>query len=151
MKTFFMNRGDAKTYRPQPNSAIISIWTPGDKPLKALKYAGWRYIHSVDFHDSDSLTGHTGHNWPYDDTTLYPPITDTQAADMVRFIKQVVDKDVDLIAVHCDAGISRSAGVAMFIKDVYDAELVIVRHDTSGYNRFVHQQLVKAAGLGYEL
>lgn len=48
-----------------------------------------------------------------------PPINEGQARAIVKFCMKNIDDDVDQIIVHCDAGVSRSAGVAAAITKWY--------------------------------
>ena len=81
---------------------IISIRSIGDTPPKKL------YLHSnPQIKDFTTLA--------FDDVTAYCqgycPIDERQARKIAKFVMRYKDS-VEQIIVHCDAGISRSAGVA---------------------------------------
>lgn len=84
---------------------IISIRSIGDNPPKKL------FLHSNP-QVKDFIT------LAFDDVTIYYqgyyPITRQQARKIARFVMRYKDS-VEQIVVHCDAGISRSAGVAAAI------------------------------------
>ena len=84
---------------------IISIRSIGDKPPKKL------FLHSNP-QVKDFIT------LAFDDVTAYCqgyyPITEQQARKIAKFVMRYKDS-VEQIVVHCDAGISRSAGVAAAI------------------------------------
>lgn len=134
METTFISRKIAKKFRPRSDSAIISIFTPGDK--RAWLFPGWKYIHCSCFFDVDAVS----------ESAIYPAITKAQAHDMVNFIDICANNHIGAIICHCDAGISRSAGVAMFIKDAYNADLIIVQNPADMYNRLVYRELMEASG-----
>lgn len=83
----------------------ISITTPGDTDveIKNIEQTGIKSILRVKFYDSD------------DRDTCYPCITYNQAKEIADFVKSKNMDDYDKIIVHCDAGQSRSAGVAAAI------------------------------------
>ena len=84
---------------------IISIRSIGDTPPKKL------FLHS-NLQVKDFIT------LAFDDVTTYCqgyyPITEQQARKIAKFVMRYKDS-VEQIVVHCDAGISRSAGVAAAI------------------------------------
>ena len=84
---------------------IISIRSIGDKPPKKL------FLHSNP-QVKDFIT------LAFDDVTTYCqgyyPITEQQARKIAKFVMRYKDS-VEQIVVHCDAGISRSAGIAAAI------------------------------------
>lgn len=85
---------------------IISIRSIGDKPPKKL------FLHSNP-QVKNFIT------LAFDDVTTYCqgyyPITEQQARKIAKFVMRYKDSRVEQIVVHCDAGISRSAGVAAAI------------------------------------
>lgn len=84
---------------------IISISSTGGIPPKSL------FLHS-----NPQVKGFT--TLAFDDVTTYHeyyyPITEQQARKIAKFVMRYKDS-VEQIVVHCDAGISRSAGVAAAI------------------------------------
>ena len=84
---------------------IISIRSMGDMPPKKL------FLHSNPQIKSFITLA-------FDDVTTYHenyyPITEQQARKIAKFVMRYKDS-VEQIIVHCDAGISRSAGVAAAI------------------------------------
>ena len=87
-------------------TVIISIRSIGDTPPKKL------FFHS-NHQVKDFIT------LAFDDVTTYCqgyyPITEQQARKIAKFVMRYKDSRVEQIVVHCDAGISRSAGVAAAI------------------------------------
>jgi predicted protein tyrosine phosphatase len=52
-------------------------------------------------------------------------------------------KDKDFV-VHCDAGVSRSVAVGMYLRTLFEAELTThAIHTTRAYNSLVHRMLMR--------
>ena len=105
--TKFINLGryQAENFTYQENWACISITSPGSPDTEFI----CPYLSGVirlKFHDAER------------NESKLDIITDEQAMDMVRFVKQFYGK-VSLIVVHCEAGISRSAAVAAAFTNYY--------------------------------
>ncbi len=105
MDIVIMNRTNARKEsfkRNRPDTAIISIT---DHRLSFNTFANARWIKSVLKLKFDDVT---------EDGAFGFCITDEDAAAIRTFIKSVEDK-VQRLIVHCEAGVSRSAGVAAAI------------------------------------
>lgn len=99
-----MSRNEAKGYSYKkniPESAIISIYSDGDMPCR---FYNNRNIKAIK-------------NWCFDDLDDNRGITQMQAREIAKFVIQY--QDIDTLIVHCDAGISRSAGIAAAISKWY--------------------------------
>ncbi len=93
---------------------IISIRTPGDE--RAEFNAGNSTIKDIlylSFYDVSTET--------QDIFKGYPAMTDEDAIKIKDFVLKWKDR-IDTLWVHCDAGISRSAGVAAGIMDGIDED-----------------------------
>lgn len=103
-----MSRGDAEDLPGRADWAVISISDAAHGPAQ-LK-PGWRNVLRLEFYDRDKPTlGLTTFN-------------DTHAKAILDFL-ELVAPHVDGIAVHCFAGISRSAAVAKFIAEMFRIEV----------------------------
>lgn len=124
-----LSREEAEKVKPLPNSAIISITDPGsdDANLKD----GWEYILRQKFSDVSPSTLSDYQN---------EGMSKQQAEEAVQFIALVADS-ADVLYIHCEAGISRSAGVASFVQDTYQ---VPVEGGLSLHNRWVYRRLWRA-------
>lgn len=86
------------------DKVIISISTPGDEKAKfdsnnkTIKDILYLDFYDISYNSQEIFKG-------------YEPMTDEDAVKIRDFVLKWKDK-VDTIWVHCDAGISRSAGVA---------------------------------------
>lgn len=109
---------------------MISIYTPGDW-LPKFGENKWKWFWQAAFHDSDSFTS----------SLYYSPISDTQAESLFKFIEKIKEREITQVYVHCDAGVSRSAGVARFVADYYKADFPT---HYSQYNKTVYRSLVEA-------
>lgn len=95
---------------------IISIFTPGDEPPRVCQNKYTRQVIQFAFDDLDRPPG------PATQLALGLPVLfgDEEAntiADKVEFWHR---KGVDFIVCHCDAGISRSSGVAAALSKYYN-------------------------------
>lgn len=86
------------------DKAIISISTPGDEKTefdsnnKTIKEILYLDFYDISYNSQEIFKG-------------YEPMTDEDAVKIKDFVLKWKD-EVDIIWVHCDAGIFRSAGVA---------------------------------------
>ena len=98
----------------QDRHIIISIFTPGDLDPKVVTNDNTEALFFVAFHDLDGE--------PSVATSLaFGPIVlfdDQMAKNIVAFINTF--EEIDTIIVHCDAGQSRSAGVAAAIAKFFN-------------------------------
>ena len=95
-----MSRNEAKRFsahKNTPESAIISIYSSGDIPCRFL---------------SNERIKAVG-RWCIDDLTDERGMTVEQAKQIAAFVKR--NQGIHTFVVHCDAGISRSAGIAAAI------------------------------------
>ncbi len=112
VKIFVMNRAEAVDFCDDPgvsgSYAMVSIGTP------SYAYDAWP-------HKSDTVKALLLLQF-YDvgcrDAQETQPITDASAETLADFIHACHHEGLNFI-VHCDAGISRSAGVAMAIQDYF--------------------------------
>lgn len=102
------NREQACKLTPRPEVSVISISAPG-KPAPLAD--GWCEVLRLEFHDIDPIHG--------------------EAPDMVSFnglhVEEIFDfadrnRERDLM-IHCDAGVSRSVAVGLFISNEWGGEL----------------------------
>lgn len=110
MKITVMNRADAVrySYRPQnERSAVISISTPNEK------YNG--NIHSSIYNGISGVL----RLWFDDVESGQDCIQKEDAEKIKRFVEAHKE---DQIIVHCDAGISRSAGIAAALMKYYNGD-----------------------------
>ena len=130
---FFFPEIVAKQIEPLNNVALISI---SDGYKVELKNWGIKLLRLY-FHDlSGPLEG-------------YVHFKRNHAIQILKFLKYIeaFEHQVDTIYVHCHAGISRSAGVALFIADKYDIKK-FNRKRADLYNRLVYSTLMKVDNAG---
>jgi predicted protein tyrosine phosphatase len=84
--------------------ALISITDPGSKEDMSETYSKFKVVHQVSFWDVEA---------PFN---KYEPINKEQAEDLISFIYDNLDRQ---FFIHCEAGISRSAGVALAIEAIF--------------------------------
>lgn len=121
----FTNQNYAERLDPQDSMALISIRSPG---FEVLLRPGWKHLLILEFNDIDRKMP----PWKLFDKD--------QAKQVIDFVESLPD-EVDSIMVHCEAGISRSAAVALFIKDCYAPDLELKYSEF--HNRHVRNLLEK--------
>ncbi len=114
---------------------LISIACPPPDPTyPKIDMKVWRNVLCLKFHDISYATSRGEHP-----LVLF---SDDQAYDILQFLK--FNEHRDYAIVHCDAGISRSAGVAKFIAGIYG--LKFPEHYTN-HNSHVFSTLLKVYGV----
>lgn len=100
-KVSFWSRVQASRMTPPPNAILISIYDPSDGPV--YLQPGWKAVLGLCFHDTDG-------------SQMGLKVFDTEMArSILSFIRD--NLDCEHIFVHCAAGQSRSAAVAMALGD----------------------------------
>jgi predicted protein tyrosine phosphatase len=117
-KISFVSEREMMDMVPWRNTALISIAEPG----RSADVKGWKHVLRLWFHDiSKSQDGMavcilpvTGGHGGVEEMKAFDA---KQAREVISFLDGP-PIDVDSIVVHCHAGISRSAAVAEFIRNV---------------------------------
>jgi len=109
MKIKVLSRQAIEKFTSDENHIVISISDPNSEKVKIVSKP--LDILSLEFYDLDKDTG----VFPYSQFMF----TDTHANKILDFVS-IYAVDVDLIVVHCEAGISRSAGVAGALSLIYN-------------------------------
>ena len=146
MKIKVMSRIDMNSimlkalYNHTPIEAgIISISSSGFGKLPSLVFAKEvGLVPNVIFEEFDDIDMQVAY---------YYPITVPVAVDMVNFAK-----DLDEVWIHCDAGISRSAGVACALDEYYNLDGRSSFYWTDGYhhpNGLVYRTVMNVLNSGY--
>lgn len=126
---------------------IISIASPELRDYTIPDCEKLMDIHYSVFHDIDSDGNVKGAIVPVDMNNLIL-FNDDMAQDIVDFALKWKDK-VKFIIVHCDAGLSRSAGAALALSEILNENVrmpqMFVRSLTGGlslFNRFIRRKLL---------
>lgn len=131
MRVDVYNRGQAEDLEPTEGTVMISISSPGDP---ADLKEGWEDVLRLEFHDVVKI--------PLD-------IPDIKAfcQDHVDAVHEFVDKHVETgknFVVHCDAGVSRSVAMGVFLKEVHGGDLHLhAIHTTVAANSRVSRGLMR--------
>lgn len=103
-----MNRSQAGRWITSQPHAIVSITDPKSE---LLIFPGdlnvRRGVLRLQFYDVD-----VGHEKFFKE---YPPMSDTQADEVWLFVDRMIRAKVEILLIHCEAGISRSPAVAAAI------------------------------------
>ena len=131
-----MSRQEAKkiSYSLKETCAIISIYTPYDEPNKFANNPYIKRIFRMSFFDITK-----------DEGEIKAPCK-KDFEGLKSFVDWAVS-NFELLIVHCDAGISRSAGTAMAIEDY-----LCVKNTIRGNNRYcpnytVYDNVLKELGV----
>lgn len=125
------SKQEAFRLKPRDDACLISLYTPGDATPVFVPL--WKWFWQDSFHDVDVFS----------QSGRYYPMLGGQAKELFEFIKQVKDRKITTVNVHCDAGISRSAAVAKFTMEFYGDNSFPVSY--SHYNSTVYKLLVRAS------
>ena len=132
----FISRLKAEALQARNDLAVISISEPEADP--AMLSCHEDRILRLTFHDVDP-GGETATHW-----TLFNP---SHAEEVVRFVRllHADPQDIDMV-VHCRAGISRSAALALFV--AADTECEFPRKPFAGLaNKHVLTTLERMTGM----
>lgn len=133
-----ISENEAEKYTPLPlNQAIISITDRADRPAKLSDT--WSFIKRFGFYDLDKRHFQSLEGTDYKDHIF----TKAQALEMCEYIRMLHNHHRPImLIVHCGAGISRSAAVAMFVAETFNLNLDKRRAEL--YNRHVYSTLYYA-------
>ena len=124
----FVSQKVAERIKPSGDWGLISI-VDVFSPHSKLAYvdSGWRSILRLRFDDVDS------------DKDGFQVFSSTDAKNTIKWL--VANEEcLDTVFVHCYAGISRSAGVAKFVADMY--RITDFPHHYTLYNKKVYSTLL---------
>lgn len=118
---------EAVEHTPHRRLGVISITTPGDG--EAELHDGWVAVMRLAFDDVDAPEG------------ADVAFDALMARDIVLWVFAHKD-EIDMLIVHCDAGISRSAAVAKWVAETFGLPFP---EGYPLYNKRVYRMLVEAA------
>jgi predicted protein tyrosine phosphatase len=131
MRVDVYNREQAIGLEPTEGTVMISISSPGDQ---ANLKEGWEDILRLEFHDVVRIPKNM-------------PEIRAFCTTHVDAVHEFVDKHVAAgkdFAVHCDAGVSRSVAVGMFLEEIHGGDLNLhAIHTTAAANSRVSRGLFK--------
>ena len=108
-KFFVTNRREVNDFSGDPGKfVVVSITDPGSRNADIVSRPGLQSVLRLKFDDIECDRGPN-----------YKTISKTQAKSIVRYISDN-HPDVDMIVVHCEAGISRSAAVAAVMSELLE-------------------------------
>lgn len=129
-QVLFLPAFEALRMVPPAHWAAISITDRRSEP--AALHRNWECLHRVSFDDVE-----------HDIADRFIGMSDQQAYRVVRYLERIRRRgDVHGIMVHCGAGVSRSAAVAVFAAAYFG---VAVNGNAEGLNVDVLRRLKKAA------
>jgi predicted protein tyrosine phosphatase len=131
------NRTRSEAFRPPTHErwACISIFTPGDSPAEIIGFE--KVIHLC----FDDVCGHF--EWHKEDGSIptMTRFTPEMAKETWGFIDEIIQSEIPNLLVHCDAGISRSPGMAIAIDEIVNGS-----HERAAkhpyYNSHVYKTMI---------
>ena len=128
------NRSKSESFRPDTTErwAAISIFTPGDSPAELVGFV--KVIHLC-FDDVCSSMPNT---------TRFTP---QMAEQTWAFVDEILDADIPNLLVHCDAGMSRSPGMAIAIDEIVNGSTTRAAQHPY-YNSLVYRSMVNEKNKG---
>ena len=135
-----LSRREAEKFELSNKQACISIYTPGDEPAKIQG----GHVLPLCFHDlndpnlKDKLMSSL-----HDPDRVFPVsmMEDEHAKAILDFVDTCISKGIITFVVHCDAGISRSPGVAVALNEIYNDEKH-VPYRYAMYNTYVYSKII---------
>lgn len=116
-------------HNPLPNEVLISIQTP-QRRYKIDRPQQFKAVLNLDFEDTNNVK----HKLSF---------SRKQAQRTYQFIRAALHGKKDFV-IHCDAGISRSVAIGLFLADVFDADVTYHRTKTATHaNWHVYNSLVR--------
>jgi predicted protein tyrosine phosphatase len=132
MKIDVYSRGQAVDLEPTEGTVMISISSPGDQA--SLK-EGWEDILRLEFHDVVRIPKGIGNN--------ILAFNSSHVDAVHKFVDKYAAAGKDF-AVHCDAGVSRSVAVGVFLEEVHGGDLHLhAIHTTAAANSRVSRGLFR--------
>lgn len=135
----FISQHQAEQIDPRPDMALISITEPASyEELIPKLDPNWKHLLKVSFHDIDTDRRKQRILAEADEYVIF---SEKHATQILEFVEQIKNEVVSLV-VHCYAGLSRSAAVALFLSEAY--KLNMAPGKSKIYNRTVHRILFNA-------
>jgi len=106
-----LSRTEAEVFVPAAPTAYVSIFTPGDMPAGFPHHQYICGVLKLAFPDLNIV------DHPRLAPILFQP---AQAASIRDFVQAAYDRGIRHFMIHCDAGISRSCGVASALDMVFN-------------------------------
>ncbi len=125
------------------NMAVISIYTPGDQPAR-IEHERRSQVLQLCFDDlSDPKYKNKRIVGGSRDGGYIQLFTAAQALEIKAFVSGMLAAGISRFVVHCDAGVSRSPGVAAALDVVFN-NAKNIRRGWECYNRMVYTKVLTA-------
>jgi predicted protein tyrosine phosphatase len=129
-----MNRGDAQNFIPSAPTTFISIYTPGDMPAGFPHHPNICGVLKIAFSDINAD----------EHPRLISMLFNADQAKAIKdFVQASYDRGIRHFMVHCDGGISRSAGVASALDIVFN-NAQLPRKEYISRNTLVERRILEA-------
>ena len=133
MQIITLNRYEVSSFRTEKSCMIFSVKDPESDPVFINEFQNLVHVEWLEFWDvSDSRDG---------------AITQSMADKIALVFKKYRD-ECEIVVVQCEAGVSRSAGIAVAIGEYIGIPYTTLKHSYPLYNRFVYQMVASALRKG---
>ena len=130
MNIIALSSADASTAIPPSNCYMISITEPNDEP--PVLHSDWEDTLYLKFDDIDKVEKPLG-------TRELELFSLQQAKQIIDFVETYKD-NINILAVHCAAGISRSVGVHVALEKIYNTKDLYSRYPC--HNKHVAKTII---------
>lgn len=130
MNIIALSRADADKAIPPTDCYMISITEPNEDP--PFLHSNWKDILYLKFDDIDKVEKPLG-------TRELELFSLQQAKQIIDFVETYKD-NINILAVHCAAGISRSVGVHVALEKIYNTKDLYSRYPC--HNKHVAQTII---------
>lgn len=126
------NRKNARNVVMPGRFSVISVYTPNDVRNDFFNLP--ENILYLRFSDADPSKLDC-----FDNIELFDK---SMAREIIDFVKKEIENGVDNFLVHCDAGISRSPGIAVALNEIFN-NIKKVPKAWCLYNKFIYKTIIK--------
>ena len=140
------NRDEAEGFVFNKDMAVISIYTPSDT-CAIINHPMKDQVLHLCFSDisNEKLIKRLQEGKP-DLQYSFVLFTKEQAEELLTFVDKMIAMGVTQFLVHCDAGLSRSPGVAVALNQIYNG-ITEIPYRYQLYNTTVYRKIMEAKAL----
>ena len=112
-----LSRAEAATVAPDEPYILVSVTDPNSNAASLAQTARLRAVLRLQFHDIAGVTNPILQ--PFADSNEVA-MSDEDGYSVVAFVRRFVPNEARFVVVHCEAGISRSAGIAAAVSKIWN-------------------------------
>jgi predicted protein tyrosine phosphatase len=112
-----LSRAEAATVAPDEPYILVSVTDPNSDAATFAQSSHLRAVLRLQFHDIAGVTNPILK--PFADSNEVA-MSDEDGSSVVAFVRRFVPNEAQFVVVHCEAGISRSAGIAAAVSKIWN-------------------------------